>query len=281
VNLRDADLDIHVEIRAKRAFVWYERIPGPGGLPSGVSGRILVLLSGGIDSPVAAYQFMKRGCNVDFVTFHSAPYTPPELIAKIGRLVRILNTYQISGRLVAVNLLPAQTAIRDRCREPLRTVLYRRVMARLAAVISRSLGAAALGTGDSLGQVASQTMENLTVVSDACPQPVFRPLLTFDKCEIVALAHRIGTLAVSQRNVPDSCTVFAPANPATAATLEQVRTEEMRLDLPALLRECLRQAVAVNPETTAQSAMPELATALEACLPALVSPTGVAAAGAG
>ena len=277
VDLRNSDLCFNVEIRAKRAFVWYEHIPGPGGLPSGVSGRVLVLLSGGIDSPVAAYQLMKRGCNVDFVTFHSAPYTPPELITKVSRLVRVLNNYQTPGRLVAVNLLPAQTAIRERCRDRFRTILYRRFMVRLATVIAQSTGAGALGTGDTLGQVASQTMENLAVVSELCPLIVLRPLLTFDKLETVALAQKIDTFGISREDVPDSCTVFAPANPATATTHAQAIAEEHLLDLPSLLRECLHLTVAVDPATFEQTPLPHIEQVLEECLPSLGLPAKAAA----
>lgn len=252
VDLKRAQLQVEVEIRPERAFVSYERIAGPGGLPSGSGGRVLALLSGGIDSPVACYQMMRRGCLVDFVTFHSSPYTPPESIIKVARLASLLNRFQPPGRLIAVNLLTAQKAVRDACRERYRTVLYRRLMVRLASVIAGRLNAGALVTGDNIGQVASQTLENLGVINQASDMLVLRPLLTADKQDTVTLARRIGTLAESEKDVPDSCTVFAPANPATAARRHRVEAQEARLDLEGLLRRCLAETVEVDLETFEQ-----------------------------
>jgi len=253
VDLQNAVLRVEVEIRRTRAFVFYERINGPGGLPAGSGGRILALLSGGIDSPVACYAMMRRGCQVDYITFHSEPYTPPHLLEKVAQLVRTLNRYQIHGRLFAVNLLTAQKAVRDACNPRLRTVLYRRLMVRVAALVAGRIGDAALVTGDNIGQVASQTLENLNVVSAATPMLILRPLLTSDKFETVALADRIGTLDTSKNEVPDSCTVFAPRNPATAARVRQVEYEESKLDLPALLEACLRMTCEVDPESLAKA----------------------------
>jgi len=266
VDLEHGDLRVEVEIRRERAFVSYERISGPGGLPAGVEGRVTSLLSGGIDSPVACFQMMKRGCSLDFITFHSPPYTPPAFLGKAAKLVRMLNAYQAPGRLVAVNLLSAQKEIRDACLERYRTVLYRRMMVRLATAAARAFGAKALATGDNIGQVASQTLTNLTVVSAATDLPILRPLLTYDKFETVALARRLGTFEVSQEPAPDSCTVFAPRSPATAADLVRVRREEARLDLPTLLRDCVADARLVDLDTLAQESVPGLEEALEAGL---------------
>jgi thiamine biosynthesis protein ThiI len=246
VNLEAPRLAAELEIRKDRAFLCYERIEGPGGLPPGTGGPVLAMLSGGIDSPVACYQMMRRGCLVDYVTFHSEPYTPPELLLKVGRIARLLNRFQVGGRLAAVNLLAAQKAIRDTCDSRYRTVLYRRFMVRLAAVLARSFGAKAVVTGDNLGQVASQTLDNLAVISAAAPILLLRPLLTFDKKDTMALARRIGTLAESEQEVPDSCTVFAPPDPATAAKLYRVVAEESRLDVTGLVRDCLDATVQVD-----------------------------------
>ncbi|MBN2450981.1 MAG: tRNA 4-thiouridine(8) synthase ThiI [Lentisphaeria bacterium] len=258
VDLRQARLQVEVEIRRDRAFVSYERIQGPGGLPAGTGGKVLALLSGGIDSPVACYQMMRRGCLVDYVTFHSEPYTPPELISKVACLARLLNRFQMGGRLLAVNLLPLQRQIRDHCQERYRTVLYRRGMMRLSAALARLRGAKALMTGDNLGQVASQTIDNLVVVDAATPMLVLRPLLVWDKQDTSALARRIGTLAESERDVPDSCTVFAPASPATTSRLVRLQAEERRLDGPALLRECLLLTREIDLDTLERREVPGL-----------------------
>lgn len=258
VDLTQPQLRIDVEIRAERAFISYESIPGPGGLPVGSAGRVLALLSGGIDSPVACYQMMKRGCKLDFVTFHSAPYTPPALIAKVATLVRLLNRYQRGGRLFAVNLLEAQKQIRDRCQSRYRTVLYRRLMVRISTLIARMLRAGALATGDNLGQVASQTLDNMAVISAACPMLILRPLLTFDKFETMALARELGTLDTSQQELPDSCTVFAPPRPATSATAEHIQAEEAKLDLEQLLVACLRGTREIDVTSAEQRVVPKL-----------------------
>ena len=258
LDLRGGNLRIEVDIRAKRAFVDYERIEGPGGLPTGSAGSVLALLSGGFDSPVACYEMMRRGCNVDFITFHSSPYTPPATITKVCGIVRKLNEFQKRGRLVAVNLLPVQKAIRDACEDRHRTVLYRRCMTRLATVVARHFEDTALVTGDNLGQVASQTLANLDVISRATPMLILRPLLTYDKLDIMRAAERIGTAALSLEKVPDSCTVFAPENPATNAHLDAVLADEAKLDLPRLLRECLRNTVIMNALTYSEHPFVEL-----------------------
>lgn len=266
VNLRAPLLAVELEIRRERAFLSYERIAGPGGLPPGTGGSVLAMLSGGIDSPVACYLMMKRGCLVDYVTFHSEPYTPPELLLKVGRIAQLLNRFQMGGRLAAVNLLEAQKAVRDVCESRYRTVLYRRFMVRIGAVLARWFGARALVTGDSIGQVASQTLDNLGVISAAAPILILRPLLAFDKNETIAIARRIGTLAESEREVPDSCTVFAPPDPATAARLHKVAAQESRLDVDGLLRACLAATVRVDLATFERVPMEGLAEAADAVL---------------
>ncbi|MCK5803301.1 MAG: tRNA 4-thiouridine(8) synthase ThiI [Lentisphaeria bacterium] len=262
VDLRTPQLRVGVEVRLDKAFVHYETIDGPGGLPAGSGGRVLALLSGGFDSPVACFEMMKRGCNVDYVTFHSEPYTPPALLAKVGALARILNRFQEAGRLVAVNLLPLQKAVRDICQERLRTVLYRRAMVRMATAIGRTFGAKALMTGDNIGQVASQTLENLHVVSAATDLMILRPLLTSNKVDIIRMATQIGTMEESREEVPDSCTVFAPSRPATAAALERILAEEARLDMDELLRECCRGTTILDLETLEGVSIPGLEDAL-------------------
>ncbi len=250
VDLGAPELRVDVEVREDGAFISYERVAGPGGLPAGSGGRLVALLSGGIDSPVACYLAMRRGCTLHYVTFHSAPFTPPAATAKVARLVRRLNPLQYRpGRLYAVNLLEAQQAVRDSCNPRFRTVLYRRLMVRICAVVARAENALALLTGENLGQVASQTLENLTVIDRAAAVPILRPLLTFDKNQTTDIARRIGTYEISKEQVPDSCTVFAPDRPVTAATIERVAEQEGRLRIPDLVRACLEATVVVDPAT--------------------------------
>lgn len=258
IDLNHGNLRIDVDIRRNHIFVDFERIPGAGGLPTGSSGAVLGLLSGGFDSPVACYEMMRRGCNVDFITFHSAPYTPPATLTKVCNLAVRLNEYQKRGRLVAVNLLPLQKAVRDSCSEKNRTVLYRRAMVRLASHVAAHFHDEALVTGDNLGQVASQTLRNMDLINRASPVLILRPLLTFDKLDIIAKADEIGTRAISEEQVPDSCTVFAPSSPATRAQLFAVEADEARLDLPALLRQCLAGTVIMNAATYAEYPFAEL-----------------------
>ncbi len=259
VDLKHAGLAIEVDIRHTRAFVSYERINGAGGLPTGSAGGVLAMLSGGFDSPVACYEMMRRGCNVDFITFHSAPYTPPATVTKVSKLVRVLNQFQKRGRYVAVNLLPLQKAIRDNCQEKNRTVLYRRCMVRLAAVVATFFNDEALVTGDNLGQVASQTLRNLGVIEAASPMMILRPLLTFDKLQIMEVADRIGTKELSMEDVPDSCTVFAPKNPSTKALASDIEADEANIPgYDELFRECLRNTVIINAVTGAEHPFTEL-----------------------
>ena len=246
LDLKNPGLRIGVDVRESGIFVDYERIAGPGGLPAGSGGSTLALLSGGFDSPVACYEMMRRGAYVDFVTFHSSPYTPEAGLTKICDIARVLNQYQKRGRVVAVNLLPLQKAIRDNCEEKFRTIHYRRNMMRLACVVAARFHDEALVTGDNLGQVASQTLGNMRVIEDACPMMILRPLLVYDKLDIMAVARKIGTFDLSEIPVPDSCTVFAPVNPTTRANLGAVRADEAKLDLPVLLRQCLEQTTIMS-----------------------------------
>jgi len=239
VDLVNADITIGCEIREKSAFIFFDSFPGPGGLPTGSNSPVLALLSGGIDSPVACSMLMKRGCHVDFITFHSAPYTPPESVEKVERLIRILNEYQQPGRLFVCNLAPIQKQIRDYCAERFRTVLYRRVMFQIAESIAKKSRNAALITGEAVGQVASQTIVNLSTINNATDMLVLRPLAGMDKEEVIKISKKIGTFDISIEQVPDSCTVFAPKAPSTKAPLEKVKQEEAKLDIEELLAETI------------------------------------------
>jgi thiamine biosynthesis protein ThiI len=239
VDLTNPELCVQVEIRKDLALVSLENYEGPGGLPSGCGGKVLTLLSGGIDSPVAAYQIMRRGSRSLFVTFHSSPYTPDATLQKVTALARRLRDFQLYGRLFAVNLLVAQKQIRDACDPRLRTVLYRRLMLRVAETIARRFGARALVTGDNLGQVASQTMENIDVINCVTDVPVFRPVLTFDKVDTMRIAREIDTYDISKVETPDSCTVFAPRRPATTSKRDQVEHQEKRLPYNDIVQDIL------------------------------------------
>jgi thiamine biosynthesis protein ThiI len=235
VKLTAPELTIHVEVMKDYAFYAFEKVPGPGGLPAGVSGRVACLLSGGIDSPVAAWRLMRRGCTVLLVNFHAFPLQDRTMIDKVRDLARVLTRWQLRSRLLLVPFGQVQQTIVAECPAPLRVVLYRRFMLRIAEVLARRHGAKALVTGESLGQVASQTLDNLAAIDDAAGLPVLRPLVGMDKDEITAEARRLGTFEISTLPDQDCCQLFVPRSPATAARLEDVRQAEAALDVDALV----------------------------------------------
>jgi thiamine biosynthesis protein ThiI len=229
IDLSHAEITLGCEVRDEFAVLFMESIPAYGGLPVGCNPRVMTLLSGGIDSPVAAWLIMKRGSPCDFITFHSAPYTPPETVEKVQRVAAKLNEYQMWGTLCIANLSEFQKAVRDNCKEKYRTVLYRRAMMRIAEIAARHRKCHALVTGDSLGQVASQTVPNMYSVGKAVDMLVLRPLVGTDKLDCIRLAEEIGTLEISNVQVPDSCTVFAPSAPCTASEPEILEQEEAKI----------------------------------------------------
>ena len=239
VDLENADFTLGCEIRRGKAFLFLESFPAPGGLPAGSNASCLALLSGGIDSPVACAMLMKRGCRVDFITFHSHPYTPPRSVGKVRDITAVLNTLQPPGKLFICNLAEIQKAVRDNCSPRYRTILYRRFMFRIADAIAKRNGNQALATGEAVGQVASQTIANLAVINAATDTLVLRPLTGLDKEEIIKTAKAIDTFDISIEQVPDSCTVFAPPAPATTSKLRRIEAEEAKLDIAALLDETI------------------------------------------
>ena len=248
VDLDNPELSLGCEVREEFAALFLETFRGPGGLPVGSNGKVLVLLSGGIDSPVCAYRMMKRGCAVDFLTFHSAPYTPPESEEKVRALAELLNRFQHPGTLYLCNLAPLQKQIRDRCNERDRTVLYRRAMLRIAEKVAARCGAGALATGEAVGQVASQTLRNLATINAAVRILILRPLCGADKSELIRMAEEIGTYPISIRKAPDSCTVFAPASPATSVPESVALAEEAKIpDYDRLLAEIADSIVSCRP----------------------------------
>ncbi|HLB28889.1 MAG TPA: tRNA uracil 4-sulfurtransferase ThiI [Dehalococcoidia bacterium] len=243
VDLSDkAEATFYVEILPEMALCYREKLPGPGGLPVGVSGRVLGLISGGIDSPVAAYRVMKRGCRVTFVHFHAFPYLDSSTIDKTTALVGFLTRYQYRSRLYLVPFGDVQRQIVLTAPVPLRVVLYRRLMMRIAEAIAHREGALALVTGDSLGQVASQTLENLVTIGEATSLPILRPLVGMDKDEIVAEAQRLGTYPTSIEPDQDCCQLFVPPHPSTRATVQEARAAEDALDVATLVEEALARA---------------------------------------
>jgi thiamine biosynthesis protein ThiI len=235
VDLDEPDATLFVEVLQDRFLVSRERIPGAGGFPVGTSGRVLALMSGGIDSPVAAWRLMKRGCTVLIANFHAFPLQDRTMIDKARDLARVLARYQFRTRLFLVPFGAVQQTIVASCPAPLRVVLYRRFMLRIAEALALRHGAKALVTGESLGQVASQTLDNIIVIAEAARLPILRPLIGMDKEEITAEARRIGTFTISTLPDQDCCQLFVPRSPATAATLEVVRRAEEALDVPALV----------------------------------------------
>jgi thiamine biosynthesis protein ThiI len=243
VNLTAAELTIHVELLTHTAFYFFAKERGPGGLPTGTAGRVACLLSGGIDSPVAAHRMMKRGCSVTFIHFHSYPILSRASQDKARELVRLLNTWQHRSRLYLVAFGEIQQQVLLTIPAPMRVIVYRRLMLRIAERIARARRAQALVTGDCVGQVASQTLENLAVVGEVATLPLFRPLIGMDKDEIITEAQRIGTYSISILPDQDCCTLFTPRNPLTRAKLDQIEGAEAALPIDDLVDLAVRDAV--------------------------------------
>ncbi len=243
VDLEHAELDVRVEVLPGEAFVYPERRPGAGGLPVGSGGTVAALLSGGIDSPVAAWRMMKRGCRVVFVHFHSVPYLPGTSQAKARELVARLTEWQYFSRLFLVPFGEIQREVVLAVPPPARMMVYRRLMVRIAERLARQVGAIALVTGDSLGQVASQTLDNLACVDGAATLPILRPLVGMDKLEITAQAEALGTFEISIEPDADCCTLFVPRHPGTRMSREEAAALERRLDLAAVVEAGVAGAV--------------------------------------
>ena len=239
VDVHHPDYVVYVEVRDLAAYVHGPAEPGAGGLPTGVGGRAMCLLSGGIDSPVAAYMIAKRGVEIEAVHFFSYPYTSQLAKDKVLELARLVTRY--SGRMTVnvVSFTQIQEAIRDNCPEEFYTLIMRRFMMEISQRIAKGDGCGALITGENLGQVASQTMEAMTVTGAVVDIPVFMPLIGMDKEEIVTIARKIGTLDTSILPYEDCCTVFTPKHPKTKPTLAQLLNAERNLDREALIAQAL------------------------------------------
>ena len=240
VDLSHPDITIHVEVVQAYAYVYALKVPGPGGLPSGTSGRVVSLLSAGIDSPVATWRMLKRGAVVIGLHFSGRPATDERSVRHVYELGEVLEATGGLARIHVVTFGEVQRAIALDSPSELRVLLYRRMMVRVAEEVARREHARALVTGESLGQVASQTLENVAAVDASATLPVLRPLIGMDKNEIMDDARRIGTFDVSIQAHEDCCTVFMPRMPATHATIAQVQAGESRLDIPALVEMSLQ-----------------------------------------
>ena len=236
VNLDNPDLSIHVEIVGKIAYLYYEKIKGPGGLPVGVSGKALVLISGGFDSPVAAWYALRRGMQVEFIHFHSMPYTSKASLEKVASLVNVLETYGASNKIANIPFAEIQKKVLISCPEKLRVILYRRIMMRMSENLANKHNCKALVTGEAVGQVASQTLENLRATGIVTTLPIIRPLICFDKEDIMELATKIGTHDISKKPHDDACTRFIPDHPEIHANLKEVEQAEEKLDINTLLQ---------------------------------------------
>jgi thiamine biosynthesis protein ThiI len=255
VDVHRPDVELGVEVRPEGIYVWGTTVPGPGGLPTGTAGRAMVLLSGGIDSPVAAYLAAKRGLRLSAVYFHTFPYTGDGARQKVVDLARVLARYVGDVRLWIGHFTDLQLAVQERVPEPLRTVVVRRLMLRFAEVLARRDRAGALVTGDSLGQVASQTLESMAAIGEVATLPLLRPLVAADKTEIVDLARRVGTYEISIRPFDDCCTLFAPRHPKTRPTRAEAREAEARLPVEELLAAAVARSERLR--VTEEGAVPD------------------------
>jgi thiamine biosynthesis protein ThiI len=253
VNLSHPDIQVFVEVDSQEVFVFTGGMPGQGGLPVGMSGRALVLMSGGIDSPVAAYRMMRRGLRCDFLHFSGMPLTGPESIYKAYALIRELDQFQGRSRLFVVAFGKTQQRLAGSGAERLQIMAQRRLMLKTGEALAAKLSAAALVTGDSLGQVSSQTLANITALDDAVALPILRPLIGWDKTEIMAEARRIRTLAISELPDQDCCTLLTPRRVETRANAADLRLIERRLGADELVHGLVSSAQEYRPVQVCQT----------------------------
>ncbi|TKB85163.1 MAG: tRNA 4-thiouridine(8) synthase ThiI [Nitrospira sp.] len=242
VSLRAPDITVYLEMLSRDVYFAIEKIPGPGGMPVGVSGKVACLISGGIDSPVASYRIIKRGCRALFVHFSGRPLVSRDSEDKVRDLVQTLTAYLHKSRLYVIPFGEIQREIVLNTPAPFRVVLYRRMMVRITEELARREECWALVTGDSLGQVASQTPENISVIEEAAGLPILRPLIGMDKLEITDDAKRIGTYETSIEPDQDCCKLFTPPHPSTKTRLEELLNVERALDIPRLVKQGVEKA---------------------------------------
>lgn len=272
VDLTQPDISINIEMLPTNAFYAFAKEPGQGGLPTGTSGAAMCLLSGGIDSPVAAFRLMKRGCRVRFVHFHAYPILSQASQTKTEEIVQLLTQHQLLSRMYLVPFGKAQQQIVLSAPPPLRVVLYRRLMMRIAERLAFTSGAKALVTGESVGQVASQTLENLSVINDVVTMPVLRPLIGCDKQEITDEAKRIRTYPISIIPDQDCCTLFIPKRPATKAKRDDVECAESVLPISEMVQTAVEHTERRDFSFPTEIDLSSTATALTKTRPAPISP---------
>jgi thiamine biosynthesis protein ThiI len=243
VDLSNPALTVHIEMLSDGAFYFFGKEPGAGGLPTGTGGRVACLLSGGIDSPVAAYRLMRRGCSVLFIHFHSYPILSRASQEKVREIAALLTTYQLRSRLILVPFGELQQQVVLAVKPELRVVVYRRLMMRIAARLAHRWHARALVTGEVIGQVASQTLENMTTIAEATTMEVLRPLVGMDKDEITDEARRLGTYPISIIPDQDCCQLFTPRHPSTRVTREQIELAEQHLPIDELVTRAITARV--------------------------------------
>ena len=241
VDVHNPDVRLFVDVRHDRSYIYADKIAGFGGLPLGTNGKGLVLLSGGIDSPVAAWMMAKRGMMIEAVHFHSYPYTSPRAQEKVEDLAKIVASYCGSFKMHVINILPIQEQIVKNCPEAETTIHVRRFMMRIAEKIAERNSAMMLITGENLGQVASQTAEALVVTDNCVKMPVMRPLIAMDKIDIIAKAQAIGTFETSIEPYEDCCTVFLPKHPTTKPQLDKIEISDSKLDINVLVESAIAE----------------------------------------
>lgn len=246
VSLKEFDANCFIDIADKYAFIYTKKIKGPGGMPVGTSGKAMILMSGGLDSPVAAYYALKRGLSTRFIHFHSIPYTSKQSVNKVKRLVERLGKFGSNKTMYLVPFAKAQKEIVSKCPEKLRVILYRRMMMRITEKIAKKEGASVLITGDSLAQVASQTVDNISAVSSSTDMLILRPLIGMDKEEIMAKARDIGTYDISIEPHDDCCSRLMPKKPETRAKMEEVLKAEEKLDMENIIKNSISEAKCVQ-----------------------------------
>lgn len=246
VDIKNPEIICKITIAEKECYISNETRKSPGGLPIGVSGNLLALLSGGIDSPVAVWKMMRRGGRVSFIHFHSYPYTTKASIEKVKELAKELMVWQGSGELYLIPFIDIQKAIMTGCEARYRVLLYRRFMLRIAEQIANKINAKAIVTGENLGQVASQTIENMSAVEKVLSLPILRPLVGDNKEDIINEARRIGTYNISIQPHEDCCTLFVPQNPATKSRSEDLEREEAKLPVEELIKNALEKYEIIN-----------------------------------
>lgn len=243
VDVHQPEAVVNIEIRAEGTYISCETIPGPGGLPVGSGGKVLLLLSGGIDSPVAGWKMMKRGVTLEAIHFHSYPFTSERALQKVRDLAQKLALWGGTVRLHVVPFTEIQTAIREKCPEDYLITIMRRFMMRIAEQVAARTGALALATGESLGQVASQTLESMNTINKVVSIPILRPLIGMDKTEITDIARRIDTYELSILPYEDCCTIFTPKNPVTRPKPHVAERFEEKLDVAALVEDAVNRTV--------------------------------------